>query len=261
MKASESSGTVCLVPSASVKGMSVTDVDDRVLERVRKLLTRAEHPATPPAEAEACSAKEAALMSRHLIDRAMVDAGRCDRDKPVVRRVVVEPPYTVGKVVLLDEVAKAFGIPVAIGRGHYSSTRRCTLVGFAGDLAMVELLFTSLLLQASTAMRAASARPDVKAYRRAFLFGYASSIGARLTAVRRETVREATSTTPGTDLVLVDRQTQVDAAFQHEFPTLGTFRATASSGSGFVAGRDAGGRADLSARQTGLRNRRGQISA
>lgn len=237
----------------------MTDVDDRVLERVRKLLARAEHPTTPPAEAEACSAKAAALMSRHLIDRAMVDAELHDRAEPVVRRLFVEAPYIVGKVVLLDQVAKAFGIPLAIGN---SSPRRCTLVGFAGDLAMVELLFTSLLLQASTAMRVASVgHPNVKAFRRSFLFGYASTIGARLKAVRQETVQEATAATPGTDLVLVDRQAQVDAAFEREFPDIETFRPRATSGSGFVAGRAAGVRADLSARQTGLRNRRGEITA
>lgn len=240
----------------------MTDVDDRVLQRVRKLLSRAEHPATPPAEAEACSAKAAALMSRHLIDRAMVDAGRQDRDEPVVRRIIVEAPYVVGKVLLLNEVAKAFGIPVAIGSGYYSAPRRCTLVGFAGDLAMVELLFTSLLLQASTAMRLASAgHPRVKAFRRSFLFGYASTVGARLKAVRQETVHEATAAAPGTELMLVDRQARVDAAFQNEFPRLGNFRATMSSGSGFMAGRDAGVTADLSAQQTGLRNRRGEIGA
>jgi hypothetical protein len=238
----------------------VNDVDDRVLERVRKLLTRAEHPSTPPAEAESCSAKAAELMSRHLIDRAVIDAGRLDRDQPVVRRIVVEAPYVVGKVVLLDEVAKAFGIRVAIGGG--SSTRRCTLVGFAGDLAMVELLFTSLLLQASTAMRLASeGHPKVKAFRRAFLFGYAYSVGARLRAVRADTVREAAATTPGTDVVLVDRQARVEAAFSEEFPRLGTLRATVSSGSGLVAGRQAGAQADLSARRAGLKDRAGELSA
>ena len=238
-------------PPTPPKGMPVTDVDDRVLERVRKLLARAEHPTTPPAEAEACSAKAAELMSRHLIDRAVIDAGRSARDEPVVRRIVVEAPYVVGKVVLLDEVAKAFGIKVAVGGG--STTRRCTLVGFAGDLAMVELLFTSLLLQASTAMRLASeGHPNVKAFRRAFLFGYAYSVGARLATVRKETVREAAAATPGTDLVLVDRQARVEAAFKEEFPRLGMLRTTVSSGSGLVAGRHAGAQADLSARQTGL---------
>lgn len=240
----------------------MTDIDHRILDRVRKLLARAEHPTTPPAEAEACSAKAAALMSRHLIDQAVVDARRTDREEPVVRRIMVEPPYTVGKVVLLDEVARAFGVPVAVSRGHYSSPRRCTLVGFPRDLATVELLFTSLLLQASTAMRTVGAgRQDVRAFRRAFLFGYAGAIGRRLAAARQETVDEATAAAPGTDLVLVDRKARVDEAFAREFPTLGTFRPTSSSGSGFVAGHDAGARADLSARQTRLDGGRGELSA
>jgi hypothetical protein len=238
------------------------DVDDRALGRVRKLLARAEHPATPPAEAEACSAKAAELMSRHLIDLAMLDDGRDEREQPIVRYVVAEPPYTVGKVVLLDEVCKAFGVPVAIGRGHYAAPRRCTLVGFASDVAAVELLYTSLLLQAATAMRIASeGRPDVRAFRRAFLFGYATAIGARLAAVRHDTVAEATSKAPGTSLVLVDRQARVDAAFQEGFPKLGTFRATASSGSGYVAGHDAGVRADLSTGRSRLAGGRRQIDA
>jgi hypothetical protein len=239
----------------------VTDVDTRTLERVRKLLARAEHPATPPAEAEACSAKAAALMSRHLIDRAMVDAGSDRREEPILRRLVAEPPYAIGKVVLLTNVAAAFDLRMAVG-GRRSGPQHCTLVGFPGDIAMVELLFTSLLLQASAAMRAASAnRPDVKAFRRAFLFGYADTIGGRLRAVRDETVAEAAAATPGTDLVLVDRETRVDAAFQREFPRLQTLRVTSSSGSGFVSGQDAGVRADLSARQSRLGARRGQIGA
>ena len=240
----------------------MTDVDDRVLDRVRKLLTRAEHPATPPAEAEACSAKAAALMSRHLIDRAMVDAGNERHEEPVVRRLLVEPPYAVGKVVLLTNVAAAFDLRLAVGGSRRSGPQLCTLVGFPGDVAMVELLFTSLLLQASTAMRAASAaRDDVKAFRRAFLFGYADTIGARLRRVREETVSEAVAATPGTDLVLVDREARVAAAFTREFPRLRTLRVTSSSGSGFVAGQDAGVRADLSARQAGLHHRKGEISA
>jgi hypothetical protein len=69
------------------------------------------------------------------------------------------------------------------------------------------------------------------------------------------------SATPGTDLVLVDRETRVDAAFQREFPRLRTLRVTSSSGSGYVAGQDAGVRADLSARHSRLGTRRGRIGA
>ena len=237
------------------------DVDARTLERIRKLLTRAEHPATPPAEAEACSAKAAALMTRHVIDQAMLDSDRQTATAPVTRHIVVEPPYAVAKAVLLNEVAKSFRICVAIGSDQ-ADGRRCTLVGFSADLAMAELLFTSLLLQASTAMLAASrGRPKVKAFRRAFLFGYAAAIGARLREVQEDTERAATSSAPGTALVLVDRKAQVDAAFAEQFPRIRTMRPSVSSGNGLTAGQRAGVEADLSMRRSRLNGQRRQVGA
>jgi hypothetical protein len=238
----------------------VSDVDDRILERVRKLLARAEHPATPPAEAETCSEKAAALMSRYVIDQAMLDAATTGT-KPVVRRIVLEAPYTMAKAVLLDRVAKAFRVCVAIGADH-GAGRRCTLVGYAADLDMAELLFTSLLLQASSAMIAASqGHPRVKAFRRSFLMGYADMIGHRLREVQRATEREAAAETPGTSIVLVDRAAQVEAAFAEEFPHLRSLRTTVSSAGGLTAGHAAGARADLSAAQRRVAGRRGELSA
>jgi hypothetical protein len=246
----------------SVIVCDVNDVDERMLERVRKLLARAEHPATPPAEAEACSAKAAALMSRHLIDQAMLESRDDDISIPVTRHVVVVPPYSVAKAVLLDEVAKAFRIRVAIGADGGSDGRRCTLVGFPGDLAMCDLLFTSLLLQASTAMLAASrGRGHVKAFRRAFLFGYAAAIGRRLRQVQRDVEQAAGSDTPGTELVLADRGARVDTAFAQQFPQLRRLRATVSSGGGLVAGQAAGASADLSVTRRRVASRRGELSA
>jgi hypothetical protein len=240
---------------------TVSEIDGRVLERVRKLLARAEHPATPVAEAEACSAKAAALMSRHVIDEALLDATRADRSAPVVREVVVEPPYAMAKAVLLSSVAAAFRSCVAIGGDRGSAGRRCTVVGFDGDLRATELLFTSLLLQASTAMLAASpADAGVRAFRRAFLLGYAATVGARLRDVRGDVEQEATTAAPGTAVVLADRHAQVQAAFSEQFPRLRTVRSTVSSASGVFAGQAAGLRADLSMSQQ-VDGGRGQLGA
>ena len=242
--------------------MTDTDTDERMLERVRKLLARAEHPATPPAEAEACSAKAAALMSRHLIDRAMLDAAGHDVGTPVTKRITVEPPYAMGRTVLLNEVAKAFRLCVAVGGETAGGGRSCTVVGFPADLAMAELLFTSLLLQASRAMLIASrGRTNVKAFRRAFLFGYAAAIGERLREVHDRTEREAVAATPSTALVLVDRKTRVDAAFAEQFPRVRSMRPTVSSGNGLTAGRVAGAEADLSVTARRVSGRRGELSA
>jgi hypothetical protein len=235
------------------------DVDDRTLDRIRKLLTRAEHPATPPAEAEACSAKAAALMSRHLIDQAMLDRDHPATESPVTRHLIVEAPHAVAKAVLLNEVAASFRICVAIGYDQ-GDGRRCTLVGFPADLAMADLLFTSLLLQASTAMLAASrGRANIKAFRRAFLFGYAAAIGRRLREVQEDTEREATAAVPGSALVLVDRKARVDAAFAEQFPRIRSMRATVSSGNGLAAGQLADATADLSARRRRVGGQRGEI--
>lgn len=232
--------------------------DDHVLDRVRKLLSRAEHASTPPAEAQACTQKAALLMHRYSIDRAALDAATATGSAPQARQLVLTAPYTLAKAVLLDEVARAFRVRVAIGRGERE--RRCTMVGYATDLAATELLFTSLLLQAATAMTVASrGRPDVRAFRRAFLFGYAASVGARLGAARQDAQQEAAAA-PGTAVVLRQRATEVDAEFSRLFPRLATLRTGVSSGGGLAAGHAAGAAADLSMRQSRLTAQRRAVA-
>ena len=235
------------VPSGKVVDM--TDVDPKLLERVRKLLAKAEHPGTPVEEAQAFSAKASALMAAYAIDQALVEASAPGGTaRPIVRQIEVDPPYAMPRAVLLDRVARAHRVRVVIGPDAGSGRRQCTLVGFPVDLEVVEVLFTSLLLQASTAMLHASADIDrPKAFRRAFLLGYADVIGARLATVGEETRADADRQQPGAALVLVDRAHQVDALLEQEFPRLRSLRMTTTSGGGLSAGRVAGARADLSA--------------
>jgi hypothetical protein len=230
----------------------MSELDQRVLDRVRKLLAKAEHPGTPVEEAQAFSAKASELMAAYAIDQALVEAALPSAATPIVREIEVDPPYAMPRAVLLDRVARAHRVRTVIGPDSAGSTggsgrRRCTLVGFPVDLDVVEVLFTSLLLQASTAMLNASSdlyRP--KAFRRAFLLGYADAIGARLATVRQETDAAADRGRPGAALVLADRDGLVDALFDREFPHLRRMRMTTTSGGGLSAGRAAGARADLS---------------
>jgi len=233
---------------ATMSSQGMSEVDPKLLGRVRKLLAKAEHPGTPVEEAQAFSAKASALMAAYAIDQALLEASAPAAAQPIVRQFDVDAPYAMPRAVLLDRVARAHRVRVVIGPDAGSGRRRCTLVGFPVDLEVVEVLFTSLLLQASTAMlnaSADSARP--KSFRRAFLLGYADVIGARLAEVRKETDADADRSRPGTSLVLVDRSRQVDALLEQEFPRLRSLRMTTSSGGGLTAGRVAGARADLSA--------------
>src|SRR5436309_5704428 len=145
----------------------MSELDQRVLDRVRKLLAKAEHAGTPVEGAQAFSAKASALMAAYAIDQALVEAGSTSptsgpTSRPIVRQIEVDPPYAMPRAVLLDRVARAHRVRVVIGPDSAGPTggsgrRQCTLVGFPVDLEVVEVLFTSLLLQASTAMLHASA--------------------------------------------------------------------------------------------------------
>lgn len=126
--------------------------DSRMLMRIRALLAKAEATGFPE-EAEALSAKAQELMARHSIDEALLAARTHAKDAPGACRIGVEPPYETAKAVLLDAVA---------------GTNRCravwneslgfsTVVGFEPDLEAVELLYTSLLVQATAAMTKAEA--------------------------------------------------------------------------------------------------------
>ena len=231
----------------------MSELDQRVLDRVRKLLAKAEHPGTPVEEAQAFSAKASALMAAYAIDQALLEADPHTSSTPVVRQIEVDPPYAMPRAVLLDRVARAHRVRVVIGPDGGSGRRQCSLVGFPIDLEVVEVLFTSLLLQASTAMVHAStesSRP--RAFRRAFLLGYAEVIGGRLATVKEETDAEADRGRTGTALVLADRADRVERLLEQEFPRVRGLRMTTSSGGGLSAGRAAGARADLSSLGAGV---------
>ena len=61
-----------------------------LLDRVRKLLAKAEDEGCTPEEAEALTAKAAELMARYGIDRALLGALHPETDKPADRVFTLE---------------------------------------------------------------------------------------------------------------------------------------------------------------------------
>lgn len=159
---------------------------DPILDRVRKLLAKAESTEFD-AEAEALTAKAQQLMARHAVDRARVDGSPVDPG-PCMTRVLLDPPYVAAKAALLSAVADA-NRSRAIGVGDLDLS---VVVGHADDLAAVELLFTSLLVQAGNALADASRgsgagdRPRSPAFRQSFLLGFTARIRERLAAADAE---------------------------------------------------------------------------
>ncbi|CAM5338121.1 hypothetical protein SCALM49S_06228 [Streptomyces californicus] len=158
--------------------------EPRMLTRIRALLAKAEATGFPE-EAEALTTKAQELMARHTIDEALLAARTHSRETPGACRIGVEPPYEGAKAVLLDAVASANRCRAVWNEDLGFST----VVGFEPDLDAVELLFTSLLVQGTTAMtrseagQRAGGRKRTKTFRQAFWMGYGAT--ARRPARRR----------------------------------------------------------------------------
>ena len=227
--------------------------DPGVLHKVRSLLAKAESTSFPE-EAEALTAKAQQLMDRHAIDRAVLaEAGLTGG--PEGRTVAIEAPYARPKFQLLSELALANRCRAVLD----ARTNVATVVGFPEDQATVELLYTSLLVQATTSMLrgGTSARTRSRAYRQAFLLAYAGRIGQRLQEAAAATVREAARDHGEALLpVLRRRELAVDDAVAEAFPRLRSMRVSASDPAGFAAGHAAAERARLGGSEVTGRVRR-----
>ncbi|MCW3813610.1 DUF2786 domain-containing protein [Micromonospora sp. DR5-3] len=218
-------------------------MSEAMLSKVRKLLAQAEDPACTPAEAAAFMAKATELIARYGVDRALL-AAREPATDPVGDRVVeVVAPYARDKAGLLAAVADPLRCRCV--RRRQGSGFAMHLFGFASDLERVELLFTSLLVQAAHGLAgvAVPAGEHPAAFRRTWLAGFAHVVADRLRAAEAGAV--ADSGTPTTALVLADRSDRVQRRLAEVYPRLRTAPPRRLAGTGFGPGAAAGRRADL----------------
>ncbi|MFC7422611.1 DUF2786 domain-containing protein [Nocardia tengchongensis] len=220
-------------------------VDEKVLGRVRGLLAKAESTSFPE-EAETLSAKAQELMTKYALDRVLVDADASVPDLPGARRIWLETPYVDAKALLVNVVAGANRSRAIVA----SAWGFVTIVGDEADLEAIEVLTTSLLVQATRAMIASGdrdARGDEarsRTFRKSFLVAYAARIGERLAAATAATIAE--SAEPERLLpVLASHQIAVDTAFDTLFPHARNRGITIRSAEGWEAGRAAADRARL----------------
>lgn len=220
--------------------------DPKMLARIRALLAKAESTDFPE-EAEALTAKAQSLMARHAIDAAVLGR-RSGAPATAVRarRMHLDDPHVEAKAAVAQAVGSANGVRVVL----HPALGLATLVGAADDLDLVELMVTSLLVQAGRAMAVAAgtggARTRSTAYRRGFLYAFAQRIGERLTAACDRATAEATATY-GASLVpvLAERERAVDAAVSELFPRLRRRGGRTVDPAGWHAGRQAADDAEL----------------
>ncbi|NLG20172.1 MAG: DUF2786 domain-containing protein [Actinomycetales bacterium] len=252
------------------------EVDQALLSKVRMMLAKAES-TTFPAEAETFTAAAQKLMTRHSIDRALLEHDTGGDDGPAAIRVGVDRPYESARFALVSAIARANRCRAVWQKGLGFST----VVGFSTDLRAVELLFTSLMVQATSAMTAAGSREHwtgqnrKRSFRNSFLTAFAVRIGERLETAAHEaqdrgaddSVRagplEAGDPRPPGDAdhtratrtdrtalvrVLAERDQAVEDALAERFPRLQRTRSRATfDAEGWTSGTAAADRADLGA--------------
>ncbi|MEO7398990.1 MAG: DUF2786 domain-containing protein, partial [Ilumatobacteraceae bacterium] len=206
--------------SGKLLGAARGDIDAKALKVIRALLAKAEA-TTFDAEAESFTAKAQELMTRHSIDAAVLASAAKGAGAGIgieSRRVHIDSPYADEKAGLLSVIADVNGAR-CVWSPHVGFA---TVMGFAVDLHLTDLLFTSLLVQATRASAEATstdARLRTPSFRRAFLIAYAHRIGERLAATKQHAAGEAAQQY-GAALVpiLADRAAAVDAAYTQAFP-------------------------------------------
>lgn len=221
--------------------------DDKMLERVRSLLAKAERASTDH-ERDAYNAKAAELIAKYGIDEALAAAERHERPAVGDRVIGMPAPFARDKALLLHAIAVPLGVQTVLTQrpGFDAAVH---LFGTESDLDRVEILFTSLLVQAMRELvrqRPTDPGESVAAYRRSWLVGYAAKIKQRLEGVEVEAQQQAQAEHTGmsTELVLADRDQLVRQVMTERYPRLRQGRIR-RSGRGAADGAAAGQRADL----------------
>jgi len=242
-------GRLLPLPGQNRHSVAATEheVDEKALARVRALLAKAESTEFPE-EAEALSAKAQELMSRYSLHQAITEHHRGCAVAAAGRRLWMDVPYTGAKALLVQVVATANRC-----RAVWSEKLGfITVVGAETDLDLVELLSTSLLVQANRAMlgagrhvtRAGTSR--TRSFRQSFLLAYAGRIGERLdtasaaaTADVAQEVAGEVARSGGLLPVLAARSRAADELTHRLFPTMTHRALSVSNAAGWCAGRAA----------------------
>jgi hypothetical protein len=234
--------------------------DNPQLDRVRKLLAKAEAQGVTPEEAEAFTAKAAELMARYGIDRALLAAARPETDVPGDRVITISNPWAAVHAHLLCGIGSAMRCQCILITTRAGA--RVHVFGYGSDIERAEVLYTSLLLQMGHGL-ARVAVPEwarsSRAWRRSWLLGYCTAVIARVRAAERAAAAQADTEQAAADgksaaLVLASRDQVVGARARAAYPVTRKAKVT-YSGSGYRDGHAKGQTADIGGTRLTPRNR------
>lgn len=217
--------------------------------------------------AQAYVQKAHTLQQKYSIDQAMIEAQSGKKvEKIISKKIQMFGKWGKQKVQLAHVIANATSCTgyFTTGRGKkmgpglvevtdYNNPKVYfyTVFGFESDVEHVEFLINSLSRQMDSALNVAQKNKPSwdhgRSFNASFMMGYSSTIGSRLRAAQREATQQAdVQYFTSTALVLVDKKNKVEEEMR---ATVGRLRKGSSSqmtsGSGWIAGREAGQRATI----------------
>lgn len=174
-------------------------------EKIRALLAKA---GNTPYEQEAATfyAKAQELMEKYAIDEEALWAGteKANTEKPIVETMTFKGDASYDKFRLFCTLAK-YNRCQAWQDDKWGKTYECKVVGYPSDIAFVNLLLTSILLQMNTALVFAMFEEGgtvSRTWKISFADGYVTRIQHRV----REAHHARQDGKPGTDLVVAREQ-------------------------------------------------------
>lgn len=207
-----------------------------MIEKVRAILERANHPNTPQAEAETALALAYRLMQKHGLEESDV-ARSADTRSPDARITSktfnITGPYRVRRGTLFHILATS--LSCADYRDMETGTRDAVVMvafGTTDDLFALETLFTAADLLALRSMPRGDRR-----WRTSWWHGFCAGVEQKLRTEHRTIVRDS----PGAGLVLVERTERAQRVMRESTPHLHASRGSwISDRDAYGAGRVAG---------------------
>lgn len=231
----------------------------RIVDEIQHLLRLAEDPGASIAERDLAMRRAEKLMVRH---RLQPDQLHQDADIKTLSITVTGGARSVAPGVArgLCELAQALDC-----RGVFWPEKRSTRVMVAGemaDLARVNQLYASIMIQAPLALRERMegrqfwSDTDKQKFRRSYMQGYFYGVAARIMKRTERALRDSTSQEPLTDseaqLVLSQRSDRAEDHLRELFPSIREAPAVLQHAAGRLAGSTDGYASDIGLSPTQL---------
>lgn len=241
------------------------EVNEKLLDRIRKLHAHAESAKNLKNEAEAAAfaAKVQELLTQHKLDMSQLEFDQQDKDEPIGQTYIETSPtgHKKSRIAWREQLASA------VAKAHYCrilvipGSSKVLLVGRPVDRQIAEYIITTLSGLAEVmadaayvkyfyAKKAVGQVHEARGYRPAWLIGFVNTIRRRYA---EEMVKaQAAAQSNGMSLIRLDQEQAKVEAYKDQIgrPVHGVRGSSSSNQAGFRHGAQAGEKVDI--RRTGL---------